>query len=351
MQKIVHVNLGGRPYVLNDDAYTVLSKYLEQTTRALVTSPDQAEILQDIESAIATKATGESAKAVLSRRDIEKAIAAIGPVEAESDKIATAHDTADGDRAPEPRRFFTIPSEGKLLGVCAGVAAYLGMDITLVRVLFVLLIFVTQGMWILVYLVLAIAAPAAKTASEIAEAHGRPVTAQEIIDRVQRGVPEGTAVRTGRVLTQIGRVVTRITAIVVGLAAGLLSAFWAWVIWAILLGQTTLKGALAGFGSGKQLALVTALYIACVIPLVGLMRLLQKVSSSVTDKRGWPVLPAGVWAFWAVITVMVIGFMVAFADSLRQYVRTNDGYLHVGTHQICIDANQCSDGIVEKQYQ
>ncbi len=43
-------------------------------------------------------------------------------------------------RAPgAPRRLARLPAEGKIAGVCAGLAAYLNTDVTLVRLAFVIL--------------------------------------------------------------------------------------------------------------------------------------------------------------------------------------------------------------------
>lgn len=40
---------------------------------------------------------------------------------------------------PLPRRLVRIPGEGRIAGVCAGIAAYLGLDVTLVRLAWVVL--------------------------------------------------------------------------------------------------------------------------------------------------------------------------------------------------------------------
>jgi phage shock protein PspC (stress-responsive transcriptional regulator) len=39
----------------------------------------------------------------------------------------------------EPKRLYRIPSEGMIGGVCAGLAAYLNTDPTVIRLIFVLL--------------------------------------------------------------------------------------------------------------------------------------------------------------------------------------------------------------------
>jgi len=75
-------------------------------------------------------------------------------------------------------------------GLCAGVAAYLGVDVTVVRVVFVLLAILTKGAWLLVYGVLMFVIPYAETSEDHAAAHGRPFTAQELVDQAMRNIAD-----------------------------------------------------------------------------------------------------------------------------------------------------------------
>lgn len=57
----------------------------------------------------------------------------------------------------EPRRtkFYLDKRNGKFMGVCAGIADYTGLDVTLVRLAVVLLtVFATSGIGVIAYLVL-----------------------------------------------------------------------------------------------------------------------------------------------------------------------------------------------------
>jgi len=58
------------------------------------------------------------------------------------------------------KRFYRIRADKKIAGVCTGLAAYSGLDVTLVRVLFIVLAF-GAGSAILAYCILWIAAPEA----------------------------------------------------------------------------------------------------------------------------------------------------------------------------------------------
>ncbi|MBL8160081.1 PspC domain-containing protein [Candidatus Saccharibacteria bacterium] len=63
------------------------------------------------------------------------------------------------DSPPPIRRLYRLPRDGKVAGVCAGLADYLEMDVTLVRVLFVILTLASGGFGVLVYLIMAIVMP------------------------------------------------------------------------------------------------------------------------------------------------------------------------------------------------
>ena len=76
-----------------------------------------------------------------------------------------------------------------IAGVCNGIAAYVNIDPTLVRLAFVLLT-IFWGTGIFVYLVMAIVVPEARSPEEKAAASGNPSTAQEFIRRAKEGYYE-----------------------------------------------------------------------------------------------------------------------------------------------------------------
>jgi len=71
-------------------------------------------------------------------------------------------------------------------GLCNGVAAWLGVDVTPVRVIAVLLAFLTGGMAALVYVVLMFIVPYANTSEERAAAHGLPFNARVLVERAKQ---------------------------------------------------------------------------------------------------------------------------------------------------------------------
>jgi len=201
MQKVITVSLNGNAYQLDEAAYAQLAAYLDKAASALAGNPDRTEIIADLEQAIAEKCARylSAHKNVVTGPELEQVIAQMGPVDdthaaagAESPASAkpesspgTASAHTGESSGPAPRRLYQI-SEGALVsGVCKGLAAYFNVDVTLVRVIFVALIIVTGGLWLLVYLALMILIPYASTSEEHAAARGLPFNARALVERAK----------------------------------------------------------------------------------------------------------------------------------------------------------------------
>jgi phage shock protein PspC (stress-responsive transcriptional regulator) len=92
---------------------------------------------------------------------------------------------SQGASGEVPRRLYQIREGSVFSGVCKGLAAYLNVDVSIVRILFVVLAVVTGGVWILVYIVMMFVIPFAETSEQHAAAHGWPFNAEELIARAK----------------------------------------------------------------------------------------------------------------------------------------------------------------------
>jgi phage shock protein PspC (stress-responsive transcriptional regulator) len=101
-------------------------------------------------------------------------------------------------QAPRSRRLYRVLDGKQWTGVCNGLAAYAGVDVTWVRVAFVLLTIFTGGFWLIAYVALIFIMPIATTPEEISAAHGQPFNAQELVDRVKKKQEEFRADRHSR---------------------------------------------------------------------------------------------------------------------------------------------------------
>lgn len=200
MHKVTVVSLAGNAYQLEEAAHEAVSAYLARAERALAANPDRAEILLDLEQAIADKCQrflGKH-KNVVSADEAAEILREMGPVQGAGEESsfwradqggagATQAAYAEGAAAtPRRRRLMRLPSEGMMGGVCSGLAAYFDVDVVWVRLAFVLLLFATGGVWFFGWLAMLIVVPAARTPEQVAAAHGETLNAREVMEMARR---------------------------------------------------------------------------------------------------------------------------------------------------------------------
>jgi phage shock protein PspC (stress-responsive transcriptional regulator) len=195
MQKVVSISLNGVAYQLEEPGYDDLRVYLERAEARLRDSPDRAEVMADLEQAIGEKCARVLGphKSVVSAAEIGKILEEMGPVESAEEKPADAGFEGSGAGAstavpplPPRKRLYNIREGAMWCGVCNGIAAYLNVDVTWVRIAFVILTFVTSGFMLVVYFGLMFIVPYANTSEERAAAFGAPFSTEEFISRAKK---------------------------------------------------------------------------------------------------------------------------------------------------------------------
>jgi len=195
MNKVTTIHLGGVAYQLEEGAYDVLRAYLDDAAAKLANDPDKDEILKDLEQAIGFKLNSHLSanKNVITLPEVEQVIQEMGPVAAEgSDSTSKTEESESTPTSEWPHKKLYRIREGQMIsGVCTGLAAYFNIDVTLVRILFVLLTILTHGVGILIYFVMVMIVPIARTGKDFEQAAGvPPITAQELIDRAKKSVDD-----------------------------------------------------------------------------------------------------------------------------------------------------------------
>ena len=198
MQTVVSVNLNGNAFQLEEQGYAALAAWLADAERKLAGNPDRAEILSDLEQAIADRCRAHlsPATSVVTAAEVAGILKEMGPVDP-----GPGEDTAAGEKeatsegasaeARDDRRLYRIPEGAVLGGVCTGLAAYFQIDVTIVRVIFVIVALLTKGAGIVAYIALMFIVPEASTPKERAAAGGAPFNAQEIVNRARRQYADG----------------------------------------------------------------------------------------------------------------------------------------------------------------
>jgi phage shock protein PspC (stress-responsive transcriptional regulator) len=184
MKITVSINLGGYFFNIDEDAYAELKSYLKNLELHFAGEESSSEILSDIESRMAelfrTKLTNY--KQVINIEDVHQIITVLGTPE----DISNTEGPSARDKFSSPgyHRMYRDPDHRVIGGVCAGIAAYWDIELWLVRLIFFVL--VMMGVGILIYLILYIVLPEAKTTAEKIAMKGNPVNIHNIKDSVKK---------------------------------------------------------------------------------------------------------------------------------------------------------------------
>jgi phage shock protein PspC (stress-responsive transcriptional regulator) len=153
MKRVVTVDLNGMSFNFDEDAYDALREYLRRAESQLAADPGRAEVIADLERSIAEKCQGfiHATKNVVGADELRSVLAQIGTVDPHAGN-EQAHSTRESSAPYDSDRPLVQIREGAMIsGVCTGLAARFGIDVTIVRVIFVVLALATSGAFVLVY--------------------------------------------------------------------------------------------------------------------------------------------------------------------------------------------------------
>ncbi len=182
MKKTVNAGIGGRSFTLDEDAYNRLEAYLKLFQTRLKDVP-AAEVMDDLESRIAelfTEKVGSGAR-VVDLTLVEEVIGQLGMPDGSEVPGGAGEPGAGGAKsaAAAPHKLYRDPEGARVAGVCAGLAQYFDVDVTLIRILMLVAIFAaTAGLW--AYIVLWIVVPKAVTPAEQCEMRGLTPSAENL---------------------------------------------------------------------------------------------------------------------------------------------------------------------------
>ena len=192
MKKVISITLGSVVYSMEEDAYNKLKKYLDDIRDNLGGSDDKDEIIDDIESSISEKffSKEKNEKIAVTIEDVSEVMVELGSVgDITSDEPGTEEKQIgkSKDKDAPRRRLYRNPDDKILGGIASGLAAYLGMDVLLMRVIFIVLA-LFPGPAVIIYIILWILIPEAKTASQKLEMKGEPVNLNTLRDNIEEGI-------------------------------------------------------------------------------------------------------------------------------------------------------------------
>lgn len=193
MQRVVTVNLNGKAYQLDQDAYDFLHRYLQheasRTRDESQRSADIAALERDIGIECGHRLHAD--KNVVSADDIKSIVRTLDPayepprafvVELSGD-AKLGNETASSKTGE--RRLYQIRDGAVISGVCKGLSEYFNLDVLLVRVAFVLLAFVSSGGMFFAYLLMMFLIPYDPSRPPSME-HGIPAWTYNFVKKTKR---------------------------------------------------------------------------------------------------------------------------------------------------------------------
>lgn len=393
MKKNITINMLGRLYAIDEDAYGLLQQYIDTLRSYFAHKPDGKEIADDIEARIAElfddlKAQGVEAINIQHVQDI---ITRIGDPkemveeepqdeekamqdEEQSEETSTVNRLKDEvvayfDRLRKSgKRLYRDPSDKKITGLLAGCARYFGGDPLWWRLACVLLVFITfntslsSGMFfhvtpftwtplwlVLIYFMISIITPVAQNPEDRLKMKGKDVTpqslAQEVTEEhVQADIPQtrqSGAIGCVGGFFKIILLLMKGFLILVCIFAGLvLVTLLAALI--VLLTMPDLFGDIE-FATLYSSAVSPTLSVVCVVSMAGVLfiPLYCGIHSILSNTKkllpmGTPqrLMWAGVWTaslIVAIVSGIAIGARISIAEEKQDNLR-HEAYIKKNTH-------------------
>jgi phage shock protein PspC (stress-responsive transcriptional regulator) len=161
METIININFQGRVIPIEEAAYNVLKQYVDGLRSYFANEESADEIINDIENRIAELLSERLKQGVncIATEDVNVVINSIGrleEIEAAEGEEYKAHALANeqpDSQAVLKERFYRNADDEVIAGVCSGIAARVGIDPIIVRVLFVLLAGTLFWIYILLWII------------------------------------------------------------------------------------------------------------------------------------------------------------------------------------------------------
>ncbi|MDE6668327.1 MAG: PspC domain-containing protein, partial [Muribaculaceae bacterium] len=223
MKQTLNINIAGNVFTIDNDAYMLLSDYLDTLQHAFGRNDEGQELIIDIEARIAEIFAQliEGGQNVITLRDVEAIIARIGRPE-EMLEVSEEFDlnsdeekvTVECRPVPPPyvppvkvqKKLYRDPQGSMLGGVCMGLSWYTGVDVTWIRLIIIALCFapiVTVGSMFssvfplsIIYLILWIVVPEARSPLQRMQMMGKAPTIDNIGRTVTDSFKESEGIQT-----------------------------------------------------------------------------------------------------------------------------------------------------------
>ena len=232
MKKTFQVNINGSVFYIDDDAYELLDKYLNQLRQAFPTDEGK-EIVDDIEARIAEHFTEitHAGASVITIDNVNRVIEKMGRPSDFSESPAADRKESAAMPTPPPievkKRLYRNMQNKVFGGVLGGVACYFGWNANLLRLLVAVLAISTYlGPMLLAYLVAWMVIPAAVTPRQVLEMMGEPVTIGSVGQTIIGSSAPNSSNDSAGLLGALGKIILAFLGLFAGIIAlGMLVMF------------------------------------------------------------------------------------------------------------------------------
>ncbi|MDR0544153.1 MAG: PspC domain-containing protein [Odoribacteraceae bacterium] len=201
MNRVKIIQINGITFNVEEGACETLLAYMEAIKEYFKNEPDAGEIVADIEARIEEllEERPGGRKAVITAADVVAITATLGMVE----DIDLSPGDKDGNPAPETpprpsRRLYRNIDKRLIGGLCSGIAQWMGIRKFVIRLVFILLpipfyqgpsLPVVYAAWAMLYLLLCIVVPPARSTTQKLEMLGQPVNVSTITGSIKSSPP------------------------------------------------------------------------------------------------------------------------------------------------------------------
>ena len=320
MNEITRIHLARQPFNISVDAKKLLENYLNGIKDQA--GDDQAEILQEVESRM-TELLAEKnvvGDKVILASDVEFLRAQLGEphdfADQETDEAEEIKPKSEPSTAAA-KRLFRDPDNGMIAGVCAGLATFFGLDPVVVRLIFVLLAVFSGGTGIVLYLVLWLVVPEAKTTSQKLQMKGKQVNLETLQKIVKDADVPGATMRATRAINRCVQFILNTVSKTFGLFVMVAGACGLFGIGTFMVALLTKNNAIFP----KTPADYTVIAAAGATAFVLLMLVI--FVGEAMFRKTWPVKS---WLTATLLLIAVIGASVAAGLSINNAPKLNARY-------------------------
>lgn len=311
MNEVKRIHLGRQAFTIAVDAHAELREYIVAIKKHV--GSQESEVAEEVELRMAEllherKITDEK---VILQKDVVYLKEQLGSPKDFADGEVSDNEEEKESPAVQSRQLFRDAENGKLGGVSAGLAAYFGIDVTWVRIGFVLLTLAWGG-GIFLYLLMWLIVPEAKTGSDYLRLRGKPVTVDTIKEFVDQTDMPHRARQASSLMSQLARSLGKLIVVCTGLFLAFFAAMG--MLWTIAFGVYAFIAPDRLFDAGRIFPVDTREYwliILIVLVAIGIFALLFVVGASMIRRKwiapGWTIAGVAAITFVSAAVAMPLG--------------------------------------------